>query len=408
MKYLLPGLFLLVVLTACGVSPEQIDATVMAGILQTQTAVPTGTFTPTAPPLTPTPQPSATSTLTPLTLGGAGKLLLGLARCTPDQTGGCLYESRGIYLTDLDGSQPQLLLDQASLAALSPDGSQALVSQGSPGSVQTLSVLNLADSNLLALSAIYENDYPCNQAHCGAVWLPDGQRVAFLATMNDEKSIFMQSSTGSGILQVTWPGSNPQPVYLYRAASSDNLFWAKGSTSVVEGVYTAKLDGSEQKLIEKIREPVFSPDGKQVAYLKSINDLGFQDGFFISMVDWAGETQVYAPQINESVDAYSWSSDGSWLIFAVTVCNPQCNLTKLYLWSASGSGLVELPQMSGQLVQPPVWSPNSQVILLNSYDPVGGQHFYQAVSLETLTLQPILKQFSLPEGEFIDGIWVKP
>jgi Tol biopolymer transport system component len=173
-------------------------------------------------------------------------------------------------------------------------------------------------------------------------------------------------------------------------------------------VLTARLDGAEQKQIEKIHDPAFSPDGAQVAYLKPTNDLGFQEGFFVSAADWTNENQVYAPKINESVDTYSWSPDGSRMVFSVLFCDPNCDISKYYLWSTSGTGLVELPAVAGQSLSAPIWSSNGQYILLNGYDQASGQHSYQAVNLETLALQPILEKFPLPEGGYIASIWVKP
>jgi len=406
-RYLISFLFPLL-LAACGSSPEQLTATVMAAIAQTQTAAPTATPTPTAPLPTVTPLPSPTSTPAPVSLGGSNQILLGVAKCAPGEQGGCAYESLGVYLSNPEGTQQQKLLDKGDINGLSPDGSKVLVSQPNADGGQTLSVLILADSKLYTLSPIYENQYSCDRSHCSAIWLPDGQRIALIATLNNEKSVFLVKADGSGMIQVTWPGSNSQPVYLYPSPSSDHIFWAKGSAAVVEGVFTARLDGEEQKQIEKIHDPAFSPNGAQVAYLKPTNDLGFQEGFFVSAADWTNETQVYAPKINESVETYSWSPDGSRIVFSVLLCDPNCDISKYYLWSTSGTQIVELTTMAGQSLETPTWSPNGQYILLNGYDHASGQHSYRVLNLETLALQPILEKFPLPEGGYIASIWVKP
>ena len=395
-------------LAACGSSPEQLTATVMVAIAQTQTAAPPASPTPTAPLPTVTPLPSPTSTPAPISLGGSNQLLLGVAKCSPDGQGGCAYESLGIYLSNPDGTQQQQLLGNGDINGLSPDGSKVLVSKRSADGGQTLSVLTLADAKLYALGAIYENQYSCDRSHCGAIWLPDGQRIAFIATLNNEKNIFLVKADGSGMIQVTWPGSNSLPAYLYPSPSSDHIFWVKGSAAVVEGVLTARLDGAEQKQIEKIHDPAFSPNGAQVAYLKPTNDLGFQEGFFVSAADWTNETQVYAPKINESVDTYAWSPDGSRMVFSVSLCNPKCDTSKYYLWPTSGTGLVELPAVAGQSLSAPIWSSNGQNILLNTYNQASGQYSYQALNLDSLVLQPILEKFPLPEGGYIESMWVKP
>ena len=395
-------------LAACGPSPEQLTATVMAAIAQTQTAIPPATPTPTAPLPTVTPLPSPTSTPAPVSLGGSNQILLGVAKCAPGEQSGCAYESLGIYLSNPDGTQQQQLLDKGNINGLSPDGNKVLVSQPSADGEQTLSVLTLADLKLLPLSAIYENEYLCDHSHCGAIWLPDSKRIIFIATLYNEKNVFLVNTDGSGMIQVTWPGSNSQPVYLYPSPSNDHIFWAKGSSGIVAGVLTARLDGAEQKQIEKIHDPAFSPDGAQVAYLKPTNDLGFQEGFFVSAADWTNENQVYAPKINESVDTYSWSPDGSRMVFSVLLCDPNCDISKYYLWSTSGTQIVELATMADQSLETPTWSPNGQYILLNGYDQASGQHSYRVLNLETLALQPILEKFPLPEGGYIASIWVKP
>jgi hypothetical protein len=395
-------------LATCGPSPEQLTATVMAGIAQTQTAVPLPSPTPTAPLPTVTPLPSPTSTPAPVSLGGSNQILLGVAQCLPGEQAGCAYESLGIYLSNPDGSVQQQLLGNGNINGLSPDGSKVLVSQPGADGGQTLSVLTLAGSKLLLLSAIYENEYLCDLSRCGAIWLPDGKRVAFIATLYNEKNIFLVNADGSGMIQLTWPNSNSQPIYLYPAPSNDHIFWAKGSAGVAEGVLTARLDGAEQKQIEKIHDPAFSPNGAQVAYLKSTNDLGFQEGFFVAAADWTNETQIYAPKINESVDVYSWSPDSSRIVFSVSLCTPKCDTSKYYLWTTSGVGLVELPAVVGQSLSAPTWSSNGQNILINSYDKVLSQHSYQVLNLDSRTLQPILEKFPLPEGGYFESMWVKP
>jgi hypothetical protein len=64
--------------------------------------------------------------------------------------------------------------------------------------------------------------------------------------------------------------------------------------------------------------------------------------------------------------------------------------------------------MADQPLSAPIWSSNGQNILLNSYNQASGQHSYQALNLETLALQPILEKFPLPEGGYIENMWVKP
>jgi eukaryotic-like serine/threonine-protein kinase len=136
---------------------------------------------------------------------------------------------------------------------LSPDGRRIVV--GSDGETW---VYDLARDSLTRLGV-----------GTGAVWTPDGQRVAFQAGSNGRVDIYWQSADGSAQAEQLTTGANSQAPSSF---SADGQLLAFTDTNPISGADIGVLrlrDRQVQPVIEDPKDqtaPRFSPDGHWLVY----------------------------------------------------------------------------------------------------------------------------------------------
>lgn len=403
---------------ACRVSsfvPAEMKATVVAGIAHTQTAVVALKSSPTALPFAVIPTPVATPEPTPepLVLGGKEKLLLQVSKCVPAENPNCEINPLGVYLAQPDGSQQETVADKAVLLGVDLRGEQCLIRPiTEDGFSSALVVVQLQDQTKKTISESFTTDYPCDVNRCGAVWLGDGKRVAFImkaknANFLDEKNIYLIQNDGTDQKQLTRLGVDSPPMFLYKTHTEERIFWEKDDQGIMGGTFSIKIDGAEGSALDLGLEVAFSPNGEQAAFQKKANELGYLTSLVAAKWDGSDEKTVFTSQEGDAVSHYVWSGDGKWLVFDVTRCSPDC-VTKRYLWQSGMEQPRELSLPDGVLLHAPSWSPNGKFLLFVTYDPQERKYQYWASHIESGQFQPILSQLNLPLGVFVESITALP
>jgi tricorn protease len=159
---------------------------------------------------------------------------------------------------------------------LSPKGERALI--GARGELYTVPAKNGEIRNLSLTPAARE---------ISASFSPDGQRIAYLSDATGEYEIWLRASDGSG-----------QPRQLTR----DGDIWRFA--------------------------PVWSPDGKRLAYGDKKNRLRVVE------VESGRTVDVDTATVGEDMEVYIWSPDGQHLVYQKTEDN---GLERLWHWSVGGS-----------------------------------------------------------------------
>lgn len=189
-----------------------------------------------------------------------------------DLATGILLESSDTYVMNADGTAlTKLADDTGGSIAWSPDGKQMVFSPG--GDIYVMNADGTDRTRLVAnIGASSSFD-----------WSPDGKKIAF--------STAVDPGTAPGIYVMNANGSN-----LSRLRP----------TELTPGVYSGSY-----------YSPAWSPDGKQIAYVKE-DEEGIDTIYVMDIADDTAEIQVTNYENGETGDALSsptWSPDGKQIAF---------------------------------------------------------------------------------------------
>jgi Tol biopolymer transport system component len=245
--------------------------------------------------------------------------------------------------TDAVGAVPaRRLTNNAGVDAgpdFSPDGLRIVFHSVRAGHTNTeLYVMSVDGSNQTRLTNSSESS-------TFAAWSPDGSRIAFArgtsptATTRGTRQIWVMNADGTGAQQVTAEGDNYRPRWspdskkLIFASDRDGDFTnalarEKGPTFGLHDIYLMNADGTGLQRLTSIRtslsgEPVFSPNGKQIAF-RSRRDKDANGDNYCAI--WVMNTDGSNPRNLTPIpaditwdkwcNAYPvWSTDGQHVVF---------------------------------------------------------------------------------------------
>ena len=241
-------------------------------------------------------------------------------------------------------------LPHESDAAFSPDGSQvAFVWAGPLQDRIHIYVSQIGGESPRRLTT-------SQWAEISPVWSPEGKYIAFLRFSRDraEDGIYIASAFG---------GSERRVYPLQSAHSTKEIDWSpdgkylsfaeRNSPSEASSVYLLSLDTLEKHALTfpprgilGDSDPVFSPDGKTVAFLR--DSLDTQEIYLVSS---EGGTPRQVTFDNRMIEGISWNSDGRDIIFS----SNRGGTPSLWRIPASGGNAERLPAGSGgRAVRPTV------------------------------------------------------
>ena len=205
---------------------------------------------------TPAEEKTATPGPSPTPLGGSGEFVFGLATRSLG-----IYQYQGVYKFDLTTRTLTNILGAGyNLQAVSPDGSQLLVNQGSD-----LYKVNVDGSGLALLANGF---YALGKQ--GAYFMPDGKNVAMIASMEGQNQVRLLPLDGSPWTLLSKRGRNP--IELYPSSDPDQVVWADGSCtsyndcSYVSALMSPVAGGMDTYMLD-VETPVFSPNGDLFTYI---------------------------------------------------------------------------------------------------------------------------------------------
>jgi Tol biopolymer transport system component len=254
-----------------------------------------------------------------------------------------------VYTVNPDGTDHQLLYDNAEVGQWSPDGRRVVVTLSS-GQQLILDVATGATTDLQLASR-----YPDLALFCG-VWSPDGSRLAcegFGQTDGSLNGVYtVRSSDGGGLQRVT---SEPNGDDCPSDYSPDGrrLVVTRASDTSYE-LDTVKLDGSGLKQIAPAGTDFdfcsgrWSPQGNEILYSAHVPDAD-RSTIWTTHSDGTGVQEIPVPGCggprsdpsSVGCSAPVWSPDGQKIGFSRHTLQPTEQFD-LYTVNADGSGLFQV------------------------------------------------------------------
>jgi len=262
-----------------------------------------------------------------------------------------------LYTVGLDGSGLRQVTSghaDHERAAVSPDGSKALLAALGGTEPNGIFLLNIDGSN--PRPVLLGADY---------VWSPDGARVASLFLGDNMVSALAVSNPdGTGRIDLA-------------ADQNNNLHpsWSPGGTKLTyqklrldinstPHIYVVNADGSGTKALTDGTStdelPAWSPAGDRLAFLSTWRD----DGSNLNLMDSTGGSLVNLPVRCGNQGPPQWSPDGAKIACIRDAASP-ITWQELLVTNADGSGLKVLLQ-SPHLAFPS-WSPDGNWILFEGW-----------------------------------------
>jgi TolB protein len=193
-----------------------------------------------------------------------------------------------------------------------------------------------------------------------AAWSPDGKRIAFardyaLAASKEHLDVVVVNADGSGLHAFGLHGLNGYPSW---SGDGRRIVWVHPS-----GLAIANPDGSGIRQLRlaggNIRSPVFSPDGKRIAFWRSEHQGA---AIYIVNTDGSGLKRVKAfpGGLGDKID---WSPDGSRIAFDTPAFGPPKS-SNIYTIRTDGTQLRQLSHATGGKINDGLdsWSPDGKKI----------------------------------------------
>lgn len=233
---------------------------------------------------------------------------------------------------------------------------------------------------LLGAGADADAQQPAKRApnNMFAQWSPDGKKIAFTSDRDGDPEIYVMNADGSRPVRLTRvPGRDAHP---YFSPDGAQIVFQSPRGSVAAGgawpdtyIYVMKPDGSQQARITSMPGfsgvPVYSPDGKRIAFQRTADLKNFHWHIFVMNADGAGPQQITDGASSNQVP--SWSRDGKRLIFH----SDRTGKNQIYSMHPDGAGVRRIAETPHDDTTAS-WSPDGKFIVFTS-DRDGNPEIYR-------------------------------
>jgi WD40-like Beta Propeller Repeat len=235
-------------------------------------------------------------------------------------------------------------------------------------------IVNLSNNTVMSLPNLKFQEayksYYSTENHYIIGWLDDN-RVALQTNLAPA----IMAKDGSTFTKITWL---PQPGQMQTALSPDRTTFFSEVISNDSGFWLYKVDGSAPRNLsgnqkfKPIYAPSWSPDGKHVSFLTSLD--GGSTSLQLGLLGTAdGKQQTITPERGWDA-APAWSPDGTTIAFLRAddsgayrdYAAPEQVSTNIFIVKADGSATTQLTHFNGAKNRDLSWSADGSYLVLSS------------------------------------------
>ncbi len=369
---------------------KALDA-VWRGVQVEPAGMPSLTETPLSPTLQPSPHPTATQTVQPLTLCNPPQdcVLLGVTHAERET-----LVNDGIFLFDVQtGQAAQVGGSGYRLQAVSPDGRQMLANHD--GSLVLLQTNGTHSREITTGFSGFGSQ--------GAYWLPDGKQIVLLAAREnmDTEAVWLYDLKNDTWQRIS--GEDDRPIALYPSPDPTRVYWEAGACSAQdectkEGVWVTET-GNPPYFEEGVLLPAYSPDGVHFAFMDPAYTYEYQfDSNFRLLLEnletrLVSRRMIAFPPANgylvrNRLESYTWSPDSSKIMIFLDERSNYYEKSAgyhTYLFVVKNGLLLEYERLFGEVPRV-AWSPDStRLFFANTVKETDGSFSIRFRQLDTKT-----------------------
>jgi Tol biopolymer transport system component len=189
------------------------------------------------------------------------------------------------------------------------------------------------------------------------VWAEPGKRLLFTRTVNDITNLWSYTLADHALTQVTFgPGPDLLPMPL---PDGKGVMFVNGKISGSLTAYNSRSKSFRDILPELATQPVLSPDGKHVMFVKLLE--GNKSELWASDIDGNNERKLF---VARAISTLQWSPDSSTLAFA----DNSTAQGRTYLMSADAHTTRQIEGIDG-FVGWLIWSADRKTIYISGQRP---------------------------------------
>ena len=303
------------------------------------------------------------------TLGGNAHRLVSAVIAVPSADGAYVYYSksgdRAMYRTSLTavGEERIYSFDNPPLVPAGilpfPDGRSLLIATASRGQTQgsasfRLDKLDLAERKAVEAGSLSGQSIAEIPIVTDFVWAEAGKKILFSRTVNGITNLWAFNLADQALTQLTFgPGPDLQPM---PDPGGRGILFVNGRESGFLTAYHPRTKSSVDLVSENATQPVISPDGKRLMYIKILGQNKTE--LWVSNIDGANPLKLASAG---QMTTLGWSPDGSQLAFS----DNTTGTGKLFLIGTDGRALHAVQGTEG-FVGWTIWSADAKTIYITT------------------------------------------
>jgi Tol biopolymer transport system component len=301
------------------------------------------------------------------TLGGSPRRVAAGISMVPSADGASIFyakdDSPGIFRAGNSGLNEELVYKSEDTNGFSipllqfPGGNELLAADihiDSPNA--RIFKINLTAHKAVDLGEVSANsDNPYTSPE--VAWAEPGNSILFSRMVNGLTNIWKYNLKDRTLTQITFgtgPDYSPMP-----DPGGKGIYYVNGKSSGFLTAYQVQSKKSIDIVSEDANQPIISPDGKRVMYIR----LPAPEKSELWVADIDGDNKMKIAT-GEFLGTGVWAPDNFHLTFFETGATAG---EKVFIVGADGSGLRQLPPTGGMHIASAVWSPDQKTVYVSQF-----------------------------------------